>query len=58
MPLPQGWRRIHSSASRAKSGTREYVVHPSYRMVYELDGDTVWILFLIHTAREWPPVAD
>jgi addiction module RelE/StbE family toxin len=38
--------------------TREYVVHPSYRMVYRIDGDTIWILFLIHTAREWPPTQD
>jgi addiction module RelE/StbE family toxin len=35
--------------------TREYVVHPSYRMAYEIAEDTIWILTLIHTAREWPP---
>ena len=36
-------------------GTRELVPHESYRLVYEVEQDTVWILFLIHTARQWPP---
>jgi addiction module RelE/StbE family toxin len=38
------------------AGTRELVPHPSYRLVYEVVGETVWILVLIHTARLWPPV--
>lgn len=37
-------------------GTREVIPHESYRLVYEIDGDTVWILALVHTARQWPPV--
>lgn len=42
------------------SGTRELLPHQSYRLVYELDevGETVWILTLVHTARQWPPVSD
>jgi len=36
-------------------GTRELVPHESYRLVYEVDLDTVWILALVHTARQWPP---
>ena len=36
-------------------GTRELVPHENYRLVYELQGDTVWILALVHTARMWPP---
>jgi addiction module RelE/StbE family toxin len=40
------------------SGTREYIAHPSYRMVYEIGTDAVWIMLLIHTAREWPPAQD
>lgn len=39
-------------------GTRELTPHRSYRLVYEVAGDTVWILVLIHTARQWPPVRD
>ena len=38
------------------SGTRELIPHKSYRLVYEIDGDTVWVLTLVHTARQWPPV--
>lgn len=37
------------------SGTRELVPHDSYRLVYEIDGETVWVLALVHTARLWPP---
>lgn len=36
--------------------TRELIPHESYRLVYEIDGATVWILALVHTARLWPPV--
>jgi addiction module RelE/StbE family toxin len=36
-------------------GTRGAVPHESYRLVYEVRADTVWILALVHTARLWPP---
>jgi len=36
-------------------GTRELLAHRSYRLVYEIDGKTVRILTLVHTARQWPP---
>ena len=38
------------------SGTRELLPHENYRLIYEIDGETVWILALVHTARQWPPV--
>ena len=37
-------------------GTRELVPHENYRLVYEMNGDTVWILALVHTSRQWPLV--
>ncbi|MHB1641994.1 MAG: type II toxin-antitoxin system RelE/ParE family toxin [Acidithiobacillus sp.] len=36
-------------------GTRELIPHENYRMVYEIDGETVWMLALVHAARQWPP---
>ena len=37
-------------------GTLELIPHEHYRLVYEIDGDTAWILALVHTSRQWPPV--
>ncbi|MDX5627807.1 MULTISPECIES: type II toxin-antitoxin system RelE/ParE family toxin [unclassified Brenneria] len=39
-------------------GTRELFPHHHYRMVYEIseDENTVWILSLVSTFSEWPPV--
>ena len=37
-------------------GTRELIPHENYRLVYEISGDTLWILALVHTARLWPPL--
>lgn len=37
------------------AGTREVIPHESYRLVYEVQDSTVWILALVHTARMWPP---
>ncbi len=36
-------------------GTRDLIPHENYRLVYEIDGETVWVLTLVHTARQWPP---
>ena len=34
--------------------TRELIPHPSYRLVYTINQDRVWVLALVHTARLWP----
>ncbi len=41
-------------------GTRELIPHESYRLVYEIatDESSVWVLALVHTARQWPPVME
>ncbi|KAB0493628.1 type II toxin-antitoxin system RelE/ParE family toxin [Pseudomonas vancouverensis] len=36
------------------SGTREIIPHSSYRMVYQLESEAIWILALVHTSRQWP----
>ena len=36
-------------------GTRELILHQSYRLIYEVQAGTIWILALVHTARLWPP---
>jgi len=38
------------------AGTRELIPHENYRLVYEVTGETVWLLTLIHTSRQWPAV--
>ena len=34
--------------------TREFVAHPNYILVYEIDDETVRILRVVHSARRWP----
>jgi len=37
------------------SGTRELVVHRNYLPVYDLAGETVRIIRILHAAQQWPP---
>ncbi|HWK14538.1 MAG TPA: type II toxin-antitoxin system RelE/ParE family toxin [Rhizobiaceae bacterium] len=39
-------------------GTREAIPHPSYRLVYQLGEEAVFILAIVHTSRRWPPLSD
>lgn len=41
-------------------GTRELIPHENDRLVYEIETgeNTVWVLALVHTARQWPPVTE
>lgn len=36
--------------------TREWLPHSNYRLVYQIMDDTIYILMLIHCARQFPPV--
>jgi len=38
-------------------GTREWVIHKSYILVYECDEDSgaIYINAVLHTSRQWPP---
>jgi addiction module RelE/StbE family toxin len=38
-----------------KPETRELIPHQSYRLVYQIKETEIWILALMHTARQWPP---
>ncbi len=35
-------------------GTRELVAHRNYVLVYEIGGDAVRVLHVLHAARRWP----
>lgn len=48
---------VHPDLGRSGlvSGTREMIPHEHYRIAYEINDDTVWVLAVVHTARQWPP---
>lgn len=52
------WLDANQKAGRAgrMKGTREWVVHPNYVLVYRLIGklEQVEILRLLHAAQQWP----
>ena len=36
-------------------GTREMVVHPNYLVVYRVRRNSIEIVRVLHSARQWPP---
>jgi len=36
-------------------GTRELVAHRNYILIYDVAGDVVRVLRVLHAARQWPP---
>lgn len=40
------------------AGTRELVAHQSYLLIYDVAGEFVRILNVVHTSRQWPPVRE
>lgn len=38
------------------ANTRELTPYRSYRLIYEVDAEAIWILAIVHTARQWPPI--
>jgi toxin ParE1/3/4 len=34
--------------------TRELAVHPNYRLVYDVAGNDIRILAIVHARRQWP----
>jgi addiction module RelE/StbE family toxin len=45
----------HMGRQGKVSSTRELVVHRHYVLVYDVAGDMVRVLRVLHTARQWPP---
>lgn len=40
------------------AGTRELVAHQNYLLIYDVDGDLVRALNVVHAARQWPPIRE
>ncbi len=36
------------------ANTREAVAHPNYVLVYRVEGETITILRVLHSAQQWP----
>jgi len=38
--------------------TRELVAHKNYILIYQIEGEAVRVLRVLHTARQWPPASE
>ena len=49
--------QIHPMLGRVGrvDGTRELVAHENYILVYDIAGEKVRVLRVLHSARHWPP---
>ena len=45
----------HMGRKGRQAGTREWVAHHNYVLVYDVTGDLVRMLRVLHVARQWPP---
>ncbi|CDG88755.1 type II toxin-antitoxin system mRNA interferase toxin, RelE/StbE family [Xenorhabdus bovienii] len=36
-------------------GTREVVVKPRYILIYQVEGEVLEVLRILHAAQQWPP---
>ena len=45
----------HMGRNGREAGTRELVAHQNYILVYDVAGDMVRVLRVLHAARQWPP---
>ncbi len=40
------------------NGTRELVVHRNYILIYDVVGNMVRVLNVVHAVRQWPPMRE
>ncbi len=48
----------YSGKPGVMQGTREFIPHPNYRLVYKIRDETISIMALVHTSRQWPPAVE
>ncbi len=46
----------HMGCPGRVAGTREWVAHPHYVMVYEIAAHAVTVIAVLHTSRQYPPL--
>ena len=46
----------HMGMAGEIAGTREFLAHENYRLVYEIRDEGLFVLAVTHVARQWPPL--